>query len=187
MFKAYFKKNYEKLISTFVTILVTLSTNELVNSSEILKDIVNDEISLWRILVWIAQVVIIMLFSVLVEFLIKRVKINIIRHNVRFKKSFPLKNCTKLDKQKEIDNIIQLLNDYTEKIKNESKMETDERLYLYKCFLSHLYSLTSVISNIIYYKNQCITSSNEQPIASKFSVVEMSFYCAEIKHKYEKF
>lgn len=100
MFKTYLKRNYEKLISTFVAIIATLLTKELVNSPEILKNIVNCELTVWKVFVWILQVVIIMLFTMFIEFLIKRAKPNVLRNNVRFKKENPLKKLYQTRKTK---------------------------------------------------------------------------------------
>ena len=182
MFKAYLKKNYEKLISTFVAIIVALVTDEIVNSSEMLKDIVNNEVTAVRVFIWIIQVIVIMLFTILVDFGIKRFKANTKRRNIRFKKNYPFQNCTKSDKQKDIENKIEFLNENREKIEKEINTEIDTKLYIYKHFSICLEELTSLIINLIYYKEQCITSIQEQPIASKFSVVDINFYYSEIKN-----
>lgn len=183
MFKTYLKRNYEKLISTFIAIIATLLTKELVNSSEILKNIVNSELTVWKVFVWILQVVIIMLFTMFIEFLIKRAKPNALRNNVRFKKENPLKNCTKQEKQKEIAETINALDHYTTKIECINTLETDKKLFFCKRYLFYLYALMSTITSIIYYKQQCLTDKNQKPVVSKFSFTEMKIYYNEIEQK----
>lgn len=187
MVKEYLKKNFEKLITIIVTILVALITDEIFNSSVILKDIIDNGISIKRIFIWLFQGTIIATLSILFNYFVDRMMKNSMRKNIQFKKINPFKNTSRQDKQEQIENKIKKINGYSLELYGKfDQYDLDKKIYLCKQHLYCLQDLVVILNNLTYYKQTCITKKEEHPVNSKFSIMDMKFFIVSAENSYKQ-
>lgn len=174
--KNYLKNNIGKIIDTFVAIVFTIITNQVINKSKILESITQGEITIYLFSIWVIQAVVVMFLSLGAQYIIKRFNENTLRRNIRYKRQFPFKNSSKKEKQQEIDSKIQILKSRTI-ITSEG---LNSELYKFKNYLAILKDLILTIENIVYYKDECVVPNDKYLIHDKFSAVDINYYIGQL-------
>ncbi len=175
--KSFWEKIWKKYSVMFITIIVTIISQNMISVSDITKNIADNSLTSHDCITFVFQELLVIILSFIMGYGINAIRKYNYRNRIRKNKFNPLQYMTISDKRSQIEYALNENHKYATLVQSNNGKN---KIYYYKQLLYSLERSMRILLNLINYKDMCITKETDIPTDVKFSFMDIYYYIQEV-------